>query len=351
MLNKFISLFKCSILLGTFICLSTVVSGSATYNSTYKSFTSIISSVFSYESANQQTDKALGFQKQCELKDFNACAILSIMYYKGYGVERDLNKSFELSKNGCDHNNAGSCVILGALYLKGENVSRNPTIAKELFKNSCDNNEGFGCAMLGSMYYDGKGDVAQDFATAQALFQKGCNLNDGASCVVLSNMYLAGIAVEPDLSIAKNLVQKSCDLNFGIGCGFLGKAYYNGIGTEADISAAIAALEKGCSLNDGESCNSLGLIHRSTNLELAKNFFQKGCDLSSGAACYALGIINYDPDKDSTFSLELFPPFELKSSNKFKRFAYLIYSSNFSCLFLRKKGFNEFSKLFRGAFF
>lgn len=199
MLNKIILSFKHNAVLGVFISLLTIVSGCAAYNSIYESFTSMLASLFSTDDVNKQNKEAIQYQKLCEQDDLNACAILGFMYYKGYGVERNLTKAFELSKNGCDNNIGGSCIILGDMYLNGENVSRDLTAAKNLFKKACDQNEGYGCSMLGAMYYQGLGDLTQDLTKAKNLFQHGCNLNDGTGCVVLADMYFTGKGVERDL--------------------------------------------------------------------------------------------------------------------------------------------------------
>lgn len=61
------------------------------------------------------------FEKSCENKDYNACAILGVVYYVGKdGIEINKEKSFKLWENSCENNNSKSCYILGSLYDKGD---------------------------------------------------------------------------------------------------------------------------------------------------------------------------------------------------------------------------------------
>lgn len=85
-----------------------------------------------------------------------SCATLAAMYYKGFGVEVDYDKSLNLFDKVCNNN------------YQCDTKECNKAIAK-------------GCFGLGFLHLEGKG-VKANWGTAKRSLEKSCNLGDEAGC-------------------------------------------------------------------------------------------------------------------------------------------------------------------------
>jgi TPR repeat protein len=157
------------------------------------------------------------YRKACDGGERKGCHDLGLMYYRGEGVPKDLNRAADLYKRACDAGGTGGCLDLGLMYLRGEGVPKDPNRAAELYKRACDAGSPPGCTDLGIMYYRGEG-VAKDMNQAADLYKRACDAGGSGGCFNLGTMYKRGEGVPKDLNQAADFFKKACDLGMNRGC-------------------------------------------------------------------------------------------------------------------------------------
>jgi hypothetical protein len=156
-------------------------------------------------------------RKACDSGERQGCNNLGLMYYRGEGVAKDLNRAAELYKRACDAGGSGGCLNLGLMYLRGESVPKDPNRAADLFKRSCDENLAQACTNLGLMYARGE-NLTQDFNRAATFYTRACDGGNPQGCNFLGLLNEHGRGVPKDLSRASDLFKKACDAGLDLGC-------------------------------------------------------------------------------------------------------------------------------------
>jgi len=167
--------------------------------------------------AKQFSQAAELYRKACDGGERKGCHDLGLMYYRGEGMERDLNQAAGLFKRACDAGGFGGCQDLGLMYSRGEGVAKDLNRAAGLFKRACDAFLAPGCTDLGLMYYKGEGE-AKDLNHAADLFKRACDAGGSGGCLNLGTMYRRGEGVSMDRNRAADLFKKACDLGNDRGC-------------------------------------------------------------------------------------------------------------------------------------
>jgi TPR repeat protein len=156
-------------------------------------------------------------RKACDSGERQGCNNLGLMYYRGEGVAKDLNRAADLYKRACDAGGSGGCLNLGLMYLRGESVPKDPNRAADLFKRSCDENAAQACTNLGLMYARGE-NLTQDFNRAATFYTRACDGGNPNGCNFLGLLNEHGRGVPKDVSRAADLFKKACDAGLDLGC-------------------------------------------------------------------------------------------------------------------------------------
>ena len=156
-------------------------------------------------------------RKACDSGERQGCNNLGLMYYRGEGVAKDLNRAADLYKRACDAGGTGGCLNLGLMYLRGESVPKDPNRAADLFKRACDGNLAQACTNLGLMYARGE-NLTQDLNRAAALYTRACDGGNANGCNFLGLLNEHGRGVPKDVSRAADLFKKACDAGLDLGC-------------------------------------------------------------------------------------------------------------------------------------
>ncbi|MGI4851348.1 MAG: tetratricopeptide repeat protein [Janthinobacterium lividum] len=96
-------------------------------------------SYFKGEGVERNMEKAFEwYSKAAEQGDFRAQGNLANCYSKGKGVERNMEKAFEWYSKAAEQGDARAQNILGNCYLKGEGVERNIEKAFEWYSKAAE---------------------------------------------------------------------------------------------------------------------------------------------------------------------------------------------------------------------
>lgn len=99
---------------------------------------SMLADIYSNDLPNTKENKLKAFKLYEKIAEKNPkyCSYLASMYYRGCGVEKNLEKYFEMVKKAADAGNASSMREIAEMYLKGEFVSKDESKAIEWLTRS-----------------------------------------------------------------------------------------------------------------------------------------------------------------------------------------------------------------------
>lgn len=137
-----------------------------------------------------------------KLNNSNAYYNLGVLYYNGFGVERNFLKAFEYMKLAAEQNNSHALIFLGYINLLGICIDQDFLEAKKYFELAAKQNNSYAFYYLGKLYMDGLG-VEQDFLKAKKYFELGAKNNDSESFFNLGKLYMDGLGVKQDFSKAE----------------------------------------------------------------------------------------------------------------------------------------------------
>jgi TPR repeat protein len=128
------------------------------------------------------------YGKMCDQKEADGCHQLSISYFLGDGVSRDVNRAIEYAKKAVEHepkNPTYLDMLARMIYHLYKSDVSGYTVSEAVgyFDSACAYKNAGSCDMLGSIYSVGEdGDVAVDFAKSLAYYKKACNLLNVDAC-------------------------------------------------------------------------------------------------------------------------------------------------------------------------
>lgn len=120
----------------------------------------------------------------------DAKALLSEMFYYGFGVEEDKSEAFRLNNEGAAEGNLYCMYTLGIMYLRGVATEQDPERAYELISKAAARKYPQAVNALGTFYMTGT-HVQRDLAEAERLFREAMALGDrraAANLEALSQM-------------------------------------------------------------------------------------------------------------------------------------------------------------------
>lgn len=227
--------------------------------------------------------------RACDAKVGRACALLSVAYESGMGVERDGTKAAAIARDACQAGEHRACVLYGRAMLFGDHgVARDPNKSRELAEKACGASIAAGCTLAGLVYSTALSNARE----AQKWLDKGCKLGDGPGCAALAVQYFRGglpgdaqgVAVSPARGV--ELATRACDLDAAIGCSLLAKALANGEGVAQDLRRARELAEKACSGSDAAGCSIAAQIAQAEgNIDGARKLLERSCKLGNATAC------------------------------------------------------------------
>ena len=126
--------------------------------------------------ANDITDS----EKACQSGDMDACIHLGVVYYKGDGVTKDLNKAVHYLGLACEGDNMQGCHNLAYLHQKA--VPDKERMIQEYTK-ACSGGMYTSCNNLANIYRKGTAGVIKNSDKALSFYKKACDGEIVSSCV------------------------------------------------------------------------------------------------------------------------------------------------------------------------
>lgn len=201
----------------------------------------------------------------------NAHYVIANKFYKGDGVERDMQTALKFYKLSANSGNIASQNNLASMYHKGEGVTKSITFAERHYRIAAD---------LGS--------VSSQFNLANLYI----NEHNGKSA---------------KKEIVKYLLM-ACTSGYVPALNLLASIYqYGGHGIEQDLAKAVSLYGSSIKKGSADALNSLGIIHSTTsdepNFSLALGLFSEASLLNHPAAKYNLATL-YQNGEGTTIDLK-----------------------------------------------
>lgn len=242
----------------------------------------------------------LAFKSACNLRVWDGCIGLAMVYSEGLGVESRPQHAAELLRKACDGGSQRACHSLSSFIAVGYGVKRDEDEANALEEKACQKKYAAACVTYGVRLLAEQGPDG-DAGPALDLFRAACKAGEQSGCLSQGLVFLHGIGVREDVKKALGLLRTSCDAGFGPACMYLGHALREGVDGPASQKKAFSRYARGCELRDGDSCFFAGVeLHQlvpptagtadketlqDPDYPRALVFYEKACTLHSGEGC------------------------------------------------------------------
>lgn len=300
---------------------------------------------------------------------------IGYMYYRGYGVEKDIEEAKRWCKRGMekqDGNSFGGYAVLldnedateaekreafqcmkratelshenglwwknlGNMHLFGTGTSKNLDEALRCYNRAAELGRSEVFSDIGSNYLFGIG-VEEDIDEARHWYKRGMEKNDGESFGRYACSFNMYEATETKKREAFRCLQRATELDPQDGYWWyqLGEMYINGWGTSENLGEAFRCYEQGAKLNDSFATDTLGLMYLNgvyvkENVYKAAELFKKAVELYDEntsalinlAKCYRFGT-GIAEDKRQAFNLYL-KAAELGNLDAMETIGYMFY--------------------------
>ncbi|RHZ73569.1 hypothetical protein Glove_230g27 [Diversispora epigaea] len=186
------------------------------------------------------------FQINSKVADEGSIIALNSMayyYQNGFGVEKNHEKAFEFYLKAAEKGNVLAQSNAGGCYKNGIGIAIDNTKAFQwCMKSSCAGNIDAMCK-VGYSYENGK-DMGNDIKEAFKWYLKAAEKGHDISQCNVGNCYKNGYGINIDQVKAFEWYKKSAENDYAKGQYMLGKCFYEGFGTKKDIIKAIHWLNK-----------------------------------------------------------------------------------------------------------
>ena len=173
------------------------------------------------------------------------CIHFADALYKGLGGKHKKSRAQTLYHEACERQESEACLKLGVMYDKDKNVVK----SNQYFKKGCDQNHDGSCYQLALNYYNGSG-VEKSETKAALLLEKSCNRKDIESCNSLAFLRLEQKKFAP----ARVLFKQACQADVTSACHYLGLLYLQGLGGEKKVEASKQVFTQACQKGYRKSC-------------------------------------------------------------------------------------------------
>ncbi|PUE66576.1 tetratricopeptide repeat protein [Arcobacter caeni] len=165
-----------------------------------------------FEEANaiqkvQGSLKALGAYKELvEQNNPQAMHELALIYLKGDGIAKNINKAQELLKKASDLGNAESTYILAKLYLSNKTIFFDEKKAYNTFVDAANQNHAKAQLMIGRFFLLGE-IVSKDYEKALHYFKLASKQKEYEANCYIAYMYASGTGVFPNFGRANSFAK------------------------------------------------------------------------------------------------------------------------------------------------
>ena len=219
------------------------------------------------------------WKKAAEQEDAESQYNLSRMYYNGEGVEKNLELAFYWTQQSAEQGYASAQLNLSRMYFNGKGIEKNLELAFFWIQKSAEQGDAFAQYNLSRMYSNGEG-VEKNLKLAFYWTQQSAEHGIPESQNSLSLMYSNGEGVEKNLELAFYWMQRSAEQGYALAQHNLSLMYYNGVGTERNLELAFHWMQQSAKQGDAESQYVLSLMYYNgegveKNLKLAFYWMQQ----------------------------------------------------------------------------
>ena len=141
------------------------------------------------------------FQALAEAGDPRGENGLGVLYLRGDGLERSVERAVELFRSAAKGGLRAAEKNLGELYAEGVGVPRDDALAAHWFGLAAAKGESGAQVSLGVMHAQGRG-VPQDHARAMALFRQSAEQGNAEAQANIGHLYRAGYGVARNYVLA-----------------------------------------------------------------------------------------------------------------------------------------------------
>ena len=126
---------------------------------------------------------------------------LGVLYLRGQGVERDVDRAAALFRAAAGKGLRTAQKNLGELHMEGVGVERDYRAARRWFGLAAGQGDSGAQLSLGMMYAQGLG-VGQDYARAMDWFRESAEQGNAEAQANIGHLYRAGYGIERDYELA-----------------------------------------------------------------------------------------------------------------------------------------------------
>jgi len=240
------------------------------------------------------------YKRIAETGDPSAQSHLAVMYYKGFGCEKDTvkaeiwtKKCFSGRYNQASAGNVEAQTFVAKMYADGKGVAKDAVEAVKWYRKAATQGDAFAQCALGNAYARGEG-VEKDAAEAVKWFQKAADQGQAYAQECLGKAYLTGNGIGKDFAEAVKWYRKAADKGSPEGQRLLGWMYAKGEGVAKNLAEAVKWYQKSAEQGDAIGQCMLGNAYRDGNgvakdaVEAVK-WYRKSADKGSAVGQSLLG--------------------------------------------------------------
>ena len=135
-----------------------------------------------------KADDPIDCKEQCDLGHADSCARLSLMYFEGNNLPKDLAKAAQLSGLSCERGSLAGCNNHALALANGSGVPRDPAKAATLWQRACDQGDlPNSCSGIGVLLVRGDG-VTANRERGLAYLERGCKGGYAWGCQMLKKL-------------------------------------------------------------------------------------------------------------------------------------------------------------------
>ena len=211
--------------------------------------------------------------------DLYACYTTGKNYLNGVGTEQNYGRAAYYYKIAADKGDTEAQFYLGTLYDRGLGVPEDPIMAMKYFQ-SAGTHVSNAQNWIGYHFYEGRG-IPQDYEKAAFHYQIAADLGNICGLYNLGFCYLRGEGVEQDTEKGLKLLFQSANSNrpdsHYAKC-LLGKLYQEGEYVPKDPEKALAFYKSAADLNDEEAAANYNKLSKSIMISKAKSISETEFD-------------------------------------------------------------------------
>ena len=186
---------------------------------------------------------------------------LGTRYYKGIGVEKDVNEAVSLFRSAANDGFAAAQFSLAMCYQAGEGVEENPEEAVKFYQLAAEQGHPLAQTYLGICYRDNIG-VEKDLEKAVDWFKKAADQENPEAQFHLGLCYKNGSGLSKNSNEAARLFQLADDQGNAEAQYHLGLCYETGEGVVKDQQRAVRLFQLSVEQGNANSQYRLGLCYQ-----------------------------------------------------------------------------------------